>query len=89
MSISWRYFNLLRLNNSIIFKYIDINLLFPRKYLTLIRKFNVKIRDGVKSVFINEYKHLKHLEKKMLHERLSSNNTDSCTNNEKIDNINC
>ena len=76
------------LKNSINFNNVNPNHLFPRKDLTRNRRSNVKIRDGGKSVFINDNKQLQHLENKMFDEMLNSNNnTNSCTNNEKADNI--
>ena len=80
-------FDLLGLNNSINFNNVNPNYLFPRKDLTRNRRSNVKIRDGGKSVFINNNKEFKHLENKMFNETLNSNNTNSCSNNEKVDNI--
>lgn len=80
-------FDLIGLNKSINFNNVKPDYLFPRRDLTRNRRSNVKIRDGGKSVFINKNKKLKHLENELFDETLNSNNTNSCTNNEKLDNI--
>lgn len=80
-------FDLVGLNNSINFNDVNPNHLFPRQDLTRNRRSNVKIRDGGKSVYINENKQFKHLQNKMSNETLNSNSNNNTNNSANNDNI--